>query len=100
MKNTLSEDEKNFEQVVRPSVGYWADAWRRLKNNKVAIFSLGLIILSVLLAIFGPIFMEKTRGYNYYETNLQATNLRPSLEHWFGTDDLGRDLFMVQDTLL
>lgn len=90
----LSEDEKIFEQAVRPSVGYWADAWRRLKNNKVALFSLGLIIVIVLFAFFGPIVMEKTRGFNYYETNLQGTDIRPSLEHLFGTDNLGRDLFV------
>ena len=90
----LSEEEKKFEEIVRPSVGYWADAWRRLKNNKVALFSLVMIILVVLLAFLGPIFMEKILGYTYYDTNLQATDLRPSAAHWFGTDNLGRDLFV------
>ncbi len=39
----LSEEEKKFEEIVRPSIGYWADAWRRLKNNKVALISLIMI---------------------------------------------------------
>ena len=90
----LSEDEKNFQEIVRPSVGYWADAWRRLKSNKVAIVSLGIIIIIVLFAFLGPILMEKILGYTYYATDLQATDLRPSAEHWFGTDNLGRDLFV------
>lgn len=90
----LSEEEKKFEEVVRPSVGYWADAWRRLKNNKVALFSLILIVVIVICAFLGPIFMEKVLGYTYYDTNLQATDLRPSSQHWFGTDNLGRDLFV------
>ena len=90
----LSEEEKKFEEIVRPSVGYWADAWRRLKNNKVALFSLIMIILVVLLAFIGPVLMEKILGYTYYDTNLQATDLRPSAKHWFGTDNLGRDLFV------
>lgn len=90
----LLETEKDFEQIVRPSVGFWADAWRRLKTNKLAIFSLGLIIFIVLCAIFGPIVFEKWKGYTYYATDLKITNLRPSAQHIFGTDDLGRDLFV------
>ncbi|GAA0085098.1 ABC transporter permease [Clostridium sp. CTA-7] len=90
----LSEEEKNFEQIVRPSVGYWADAWRRLKSNKVALFSLIMIGIIILFASLGPIIMQKTMGYTYYDTNLQATDLRPSAQHWFGTDNLGRDLFV------
>lgn len=90
----LSEEEKNFEQIVRPSVGYWADAWRRLKNNKVALFSLIMIVVVVLFAFLGPVIMEKVIGYTYYDTNLSATDLRPSAQHWFGTDNLGRDLFV------
>ena len=90
----LSEEEKNFEQIVRPSVGYWADAWRRLKNNKVALFSLIMIVVLVLFAFLGPVIMEKVMGYTYYDTNLSGTDLRPSAQHWFGTDNLGRDLFV------
>lgn len=90
----LSEEEKNFEQIVRPSVGYWADAWRRLKNNKVALFSLIMIVVVVLFAFLGPVIMEKLMGYTYYDTNLSGTDLRPSAQHWFGTDNLGRDLFV------
>lgn len=90
----LNEEEKKFEEIVRPSVGYWADAWRRLKSNKVALFSLVVILVVVLMAFLGPILMEKILGYTYYATDLQATDLRPSATHWFGTDNLGRDLFV------
>ena len=35
------------------------------------------------------------KGYTYDATNLKAVDLvRPGAEHWFGTDDLGRDLFV------
>ncbi|MDV4150621.1 ABC transporter permease [Clostridium sp. AL.422] len=90
----LSEEEKNFEEIVRPSVGYWADAWRRLKSNKVALFSLVMIFIVIIFAFVGPFLMEKLFGYTYYDTNLQATDLKPSATHWFGTDNLGRDLFV------
>lgn len=90
----LSDEEKKFEQIVRPSVGYWADAWRRLKGNKVALVSLIMIIIIVIFAFLGPILMEKIMGYTYYDTNLQGTDIRPNAQHWFGTDNLGRDLFV------
>lgn len=90
----LSDEEKKFEQIVRPSVGYWADAWRRLKGNKVALVSLIMIIIIVIFAFLGPILMEKMMGYTYYDTNLQGTDIRPNAQHWFGTDNLGRDLFV------
>lgn len=90
----LSEEGKKFEQIVRPSVGYWADAWRRLKSNKIAIASLITIVLVIIFAFVGPIVMNKTMGYTYNATDLSSTNLKPSLAHWFGTDDLGRDLFV------
>lgn len=89
----LSESEKEFEQVVRPSVGYWQDAWRRLKRNKVALFSLIMITLIVLVAMVAPILMEKMHGYTY-DAIVSDTNLTPSATHWFGTDHLGRDLFV------
>lgn len=89
----LSGEEKIFEQVVRPSVGYWANAWRRLKSNKTALFSLIMIIIIVIAAVFTPIILENTFGYTYYDTS-NATNLRPNGQHWFGTDNLGRDLFV------
>jgi oligopeptide transport system permease protein len=90
----LKENEKEFEQIVRPSVGYWADAWRRLKRNKVALLSLILVIVIVLFAIFGPILFKATKGYTYDATNLSAVDVRPNADHWFGTDNLGRDLFV------
>jgi oligopeptide transport system permease protein len=55
------------------------------------LFKIGIAILSLifLMAIFGPYFSP----YTYSETHLIDKNLPPSVSHWFGTDDLGRDLF-------
>ena len=90
----LSSEEKKAEEIVRPSVGYWANAWRRLKSNKVALFSLIMIIVIIAFAIFGPIIVEKIFGYTYQSTDKTASNLWPNAQHWFGTDNLGRDLFV------
>lgn len=86
----LREDEKNFKEVLRPSVGYWKDAWRRLKSNKVALISLIIIILVAIFAIVTPLISN----YGYDQTDLTITNAKPSMKHWMGTDKLGRDLFV------
>lgn len=83
--------KKQFEEAASfaPTMSFWQDAWYRLKKNQSAL--LGLITLLVLffLAIIGPLFSSHT----YYETQLHLKNEPPSLKFWFGTDELGRDLF-------
>lgn len=86
----LSEDEKKINTIVRPSIGYWKDAWNRLKRDKFAIVSLVVIIIIVAGAILVPMLSK----YDYAANDLTATYLKPSAEHWFGTDNLGRDLFV------
>ncbi|WP_126427435.1 ABC transporter permease [Brevibacillus marinus] len=81
---------REAEDIKRPSLSFWADAWRRLKMNKVAMASLVFLTLLILCAIFVPIFST----HNYFTTDLTDTNKPPSAEHWFGTDDLGRDIFV------
>ena len=85
----LPREQKAADQVVRPSVSYWADVFRRIREDKVAMVSLAVIVIIGLFAIFAPIFCP----YDYSTNDLLATNQPPSAEHWFGTDQLGRDLW-------
>ena len=82
-------DQEKSQAIVRPSMTYWQDAWRRLKKSKVSMVSMAVLILLVLLAIVGPL----TNGYTYFDTNLTNVDKAPSAEHWFGTDILGRDMW-------
>lgn len=82
-------DGADSEAILRPNMTYWQDAWRRLKQNKVAIFSMVLLSLIILMCIIGPYITP----HPYTEQILENINLKPSKEYWFGTDNLGRDLF-------
>ncbi|MDM9624329.1 ABC transporter permease [Rhizobium sp. S152] len=70
-------------------VSLWRDAWYRLKRNKLAVFGLVVVAILAFAAIFGPYLTP----YDYLSQDLQARNAAPSLQHLFGTDDLGRDVF-------
>ena len=82
-------DESATDYIGRPRVSYWKDAWRRLKQNKLALASLIMLSLLVLLCVFGPMIS----GYAYEEKNASAAKQGISSAHWFGADDMGRDLF-------
>lgn len=86
----LDASAKNAEVIQRESLSAWKDAWLRLVQNKVAMGALIALGLIILAAIFGPLISK----YNYYSNDLLATNQPPSADHWFGTDDLGRDMFV------
>jgi dipeptide transport system permease protein len=89
MFTPVSDNFKDSERIARPSISYWRDTWRRLKENKLAMLGLIVIIGLTFMAIIGPFIS----GYTYYEQDFTQKNLRPSAEHWFGTDTSGRDLF-------
>ncbi|KNF07241.1 ABC-type dipeptide/oligopeptide/nickel transport system, permease component [Gottschalkia purinilytica] len=90
MFKPVDKDIDKSEKIVRPSLTYWADAWRRLKENKLALFSLGLLFLIIIMAFLGP----KIRPFGYSEQDFTLINKGPTSVHWFGTDALGRDIFV------
>lgn len=64
--------------------------WLGFKSNRLALSGAAILFILVLAAIFAPMLTL----YTYFEIDLSAKNLPPSATHWFGTDDLGRDMFV------
>ena len=88
----FAKDDSAYEdadRMTRPSLSYWSDAWRRFRSNRLAMISAVILLLIILMAIFQPMFSR----YDYDTNDLFNTNQGPSMEHLFGTDSLGRDIF-------
>lgn len=110
-------DESKNEEISRESLSFWKDAFMRLMKNKAAIASGIIIILIGIMSLIGPV-MNK---YGIDDQDVHRSNLPPKVaalsnihwlpftgyEHgqdqyklrkikqsyWFGTDNLGRDLW-------
>lgn len=86
----LEDSEKDSEFIAVEAKTYFQDAWKNFKKNKLATIGLIFICLMLLLAVFGPIFSP----YTYDQQDLTSRNALPSLQHPFGTDKFGRDIFV------
>jgi oligopeptide transport system permease protein len=84
---------KSTEVPVAPaeaSSSLWRDAWHRLQKNKPAVAGGVILIVLALACILGPLFSS----YHYEEQDLMHTFTPPGAQHWFGSDQLGRDLLV------
>lgn len=86
----LDKSEKNDEFIAIESQTFIQSVIKDFKKNKRATFGLIVLVIVVLMAIFGPEFCQ----YAYDEQNIAIRNAAPSFEHPFGTDKMGRDIFV------
>ncbi|MBF4693442.1 ABC transporter permease [Fusibacter ferrireducens] len=86
----VEDPQLDSDSITRPSVTFWKDVWRRLFKNKVAMLGLFIITIITILAICVPLFSE----YTYKGQDLVNANALPSSTHIFGTDNLGRDMWV------
>ena len=90
MFEKLPDDEKNSEFIAMESKTFLRDVWDRYKKNKLAMIGLIFLVIMVVMAIFVPILSK----YGFEDQNIALKNAMPSLDHPFGTDKLGRDIFV------
>ena len=89
MTTPPTADAVGLELVAGTSL--WADAWKRLRRNRLAVAS-GIVILCLTVAcIVGPWLIAATWGYDEATQDLAYGPRPPSWDHPFGTDFYGRD---------
>ena len=76
----LSDVPKSFGRLT----------WERFLNHKLALVGVIGLVLIALLFIVGPMFSD----YAFDERNVADRLQGPSADHWCGTDEIGRDLFV------
>ena len=64
------------------------EVWKRLRKNKIAILGMCIVLVLILLALFADVIAP----YDPAATDFSARLQMPSRAHWFGTDNLGRDI--------
>ncbi len=69
--------------------GLWSDAFRRLRRHRLGMFGAAMLLSVVVLAISGPSLL----AHDPNAMDFTAQFAPPSLQHLFGTDDFGRDIF-------
>ena len=86
----LSKEEKNDEFIAIESKTFFQSVKAEFTKNKRAVFGLIILVIVVLMAILGPVFSP----FSYEEQNIALRNAAPTAQHIFGTDKMGRDIFV------
>jgi ABC-type dipeptide/oligopeptide/nickel transport system permease subunit len=100
--STVSERDLIEDKLVgRKPLGLWADTWRRLKRNHLAVVGLCIVVVFLAVGMTEEIANFTPKGYLApygpnavnYELSPRGLGSPPSWSHPFGTDYLGRDVF-------
>ena len=86
-QSTISIAEPILVEEIR-AASFLRDAITAFRRNRLAMVGLLFVLLLALLAIFAPLVSP----YNPYIVDLDQQLLPPSLHHWLGTDNFGRDV--------
>ena len=89
-------DSSQSELTGYSNYSYWRSTWQMFLKNKVAFFL--MIVICILLAFtliqpYLPYQKLPTEIYLDETTNMQLRNQHPNIEHWFGTNSIGQDLW-------
>ncbi len=85
----MPEVVKNIARPVKiKSESLWAQSFRRLKKNRLAMGGLFFIAIMFLFSFLGPFFTSDLSD----KVNIEMVEKPPSLQHLLGTDNLGRDV--------
>lgn len=83
----------SFIKLMKPKVNRFLNSLYLLQRNALTRAAIIVVILLALIAALGPVFLPSVNEINNMADNASKL-VGPSAAHWFGTDELGRDLFM------
>lgn len=81
--------ESVTSRPLNPAESPWQRRLRALRRNRIAMVGLGIIVFWALVALFAPLIAP----YGPVAQEISNRLKPPSAQHWFGTDELGRDVF-------
>ena len=87
----VSRSEQADQEVLRRSLTYWQDAWRRLRSHRLAMVGLVGVTLIVLTALFAPLFFERS----YSDQNIDFSNVPPRIDLYRIAEDY--HVFLTSD---
>ncbi|HEY2421520.1 MAG TPA: oligopeptide ABC transporter permease [Neobacillus sp.] len=115
-------DPSKSEKIAKPSLNFWQDSWLRVRKNKGAVISMVILVLLIIMTFVGPLitpyaYDTQTTKHNNLPPRIQGLEnvswlpfdgtlsrrdgtvynayevRKVDAYYWFGTDNLGRDLF-------
>lgn len=91
-KEKIAQPPVSSQQLLEKPETQWSAMWYSLRHNKVAMASLIFILALAAIAIVTAIFPQ-ILPHDPYAQDMAHTKQWPGGEYWFGTDQLGRDIF-------
>src|SRR3990172_7289971 len=85
-----TSDELQSDVLRQRERGLWSDAFRRLIRNRLSVAALVLLSSLIILVILGN-YVDAIQRYEPSDQDYTAIQEGPSWDHFFGTDNLGRD---------
>jgi len=89
-------DARQAEETGHSHYSYWRSTWQSFLKNRLAVFLLVGVLIIVSFTVLQPYLPAQKSPTEIYldeQTGMQARNIAPNAEFWFGTNSIGQDLW-------
>ena len=90
----VKRDDFASETIDAPAYSYWGSVFRQFLKKKSTVIMLGILVAIILMSFIYPMFSDFDFNDVSKVNDFSARFIKPNAEHWFGTDTLGRDLYV------
>ncbi|MCG8570165.1 MAG: ABC transporter permease [Spirochaetes bacterium] len=90
----IGKNLKEAEELRRPSLSYWKDAYRRLKKHKPAVISCYVLVFLIIMSIIGPFISKAVNGHTYRRQQLDDQNQTTFLSNRRAIKITANDVFL------